>query len=503
MKTKIMIMALLAVALGGCSDFLEEKSQDEIRPSTVRDMEKLLEGEAYFDGSEGIIFNRGTDIFTDDVQCNALPDASQTLANLKEEDRWRFIWDRAMFNEDGGGQDVSFWEQPYERINRCNLILEYIDGMEGDMEKREHLKGEAYVLRGFYYLMLVNFFGMPYNFEDPAQHLGVPLKLDSGVTDDRLPRNNVAACYEQIEQDLLRGSELMARHASEQSLKLTRLNYLAGYALLSRMYLYMENWDKALAYADSVLAVRPGLLDLTSTTTGMVYSSDTPVEILWACLDGYTERATSMLYPYTPSEELALLYTQDAGDELDIRGDYNRVEGSWSGTSTLAPVFLKRGNIPYTGETWVAFVNKGTSPVTDNSYSGGVRTAEMYLNRAEALIHRYLSNGDMEDGEAALEALNTLRRHRFEAGYTDKQLSDFADGEALLGFCLRERRRELCAEGNHRWFDLRRQGMPSVTHVFVDDTGYETTYTLQECDSRYALPIPEDVIRKNTSLVQN
>ena len=42
MRSNVIIILLLW-GLTGCSDFLEEKSQSEIRPSTVRDMEKILE----------------------------------------------------------------------------------------------------------------------------------------------------------------------------------------------------------------------------------------------------------------------------------------------------------------------------------------------------------------------------------------------------------------------------------------------------------------------------
>lgn len=504
MKSKI-AMILLAASLWGCSEFLKETSQSEIRPSTVRDMEKLLEGEAYFSPEEGYLFNRATEIFTDDVQSNQLNDESSYTVT-KEEDRYRFAWDQSMFNESSGRQDITFWQYPYERINRCNLILECIDAMEGDEAEREHLKGEAYTLRGFYYLMLVNFFGMPYGQGDPAQNLGVPLKLDSGVTDDRLSRNTVAECYEQIEQDLLRGTELMRQNVEEQSLQITRLNYLTGCALLSRMYLYMENWENALRYADTVLAARSELLDLRATTTSCVYYTNSP-EVIWAGVETYSGYSTGEMYPYTPSMDLAAVYSLDVdGGVTDIRGDYNNVSAD-AFEITLTPIYLKRGRWwnteSYVYEYWLAAILKSsTVSVGGNFYNGGVRVAELYLNRAEVLARRYAETGNVEDGDAALETLNALRRHRFEAGYVDKRLSDFASGQELLDFCLRERRRELCAESNHRWFDIRRLGL-SVNHVYVDNNGYQTTFTLQSGDPRYALPIPEEVIRRNSNLIQN
>ena len=514
MKSRLFIILMAGVALG-CSDFLEETSQTEIRPSTVRDMEKILESEAYFSGEEGYIFNRGTDIFTDDVKSNVLDDGSSATVT-KENQRYRFAWDRTMFDEVGGGEDISFWSNPYERINRCNLVLEYINGMDGDEVERNHIRGEAYTLRGFYYFMLVNFFGLPYNYGDPTRNPGVPVKLDSGVTDDRLARNSVSECYEQIERDLLRGTAMMKANKDAQSIKLTRLNYLAGYALLSRMYLYMEDWEKAILYADSVLLVQSDLLDLKSTTTSCVYYSTSPDEILWAGQEAYTSNSNYSLgevYPFTVSDELVSVYVRDNDGITDIRGDYNNVITIYYSESTITPVFLKRGQLwDYVsasyGNFWVAAVLKGNvvatvAGTTTNMYNGGVRTAEMYLNRAEAAIHRYIETNNQTYATAALADLNVLRRNRFEEGYVDKELSDFTTGEELLEFCLRERRRELCGEGNHRWFDLRRSGMPQINHVYVDNNGYETIYTLQEEDPRYALPIPEEVLSRNSNLTQN
>ena len=46
-------------------------------------------------------------------------------------------------------------------------------------------------------------------------------------------------------------------------------------------------------------------------------------------------------------------------------------------------------------------------------------------------------------------------------------------------------------------------GMPQITHVYVDNSGYETTFTLLREDPRYALPIPEGIIRRNSNLTQN
>ena len=96
----------------------------------------------------------------------------------------------------------------------------------------------------------MNLFSLPYTYGDPTKNPGVPLKLRSGVTEEKPSRGTVAGVYEQIEKDLSEGARLML--ANPQNLTLYRMNGTAAYGLLSRAYLYMGKWDKCIEYADSV-----------------------------------------------------------------------------------------------------------------------------------------------------------------------------------------------------------------------------------------------------------
>ena len=491
---KKVITALVVLGLCGCNDFLEETSQNQVRPSSISDMEKIIEGEAYFDKTEGRIFSYGTEFMTDDLQCNEEQFNSGQDA-VKELWRRMFCFDITMFDE--GNEDekenVDYWYVPYECIKGCNIALDYLDDMTGDDEKREYLRGEALALRGYYYLNLVNFFSLPYNYGEPTQNMGVPLKLTSGITEEKLNRGTVAQVYEQIEKDLSEGARLMRQYPRE--LVFTRMNGLAAYALLSRMYLYMEQWDKAIQYADSVLNVKNDLLDLNQTLSGSVWDNVTSDEIIWACYMSETAVYAEHLFfsslyktAWTPSNELVNVFGLDVDAGTDIRANLNN-----------ANAYLMKGSKAGISETWVAGVKKSRT----YSYGAGVRTAEVYLNRAEAYIRQYVETNDATTGQKGLDDLNILRRHRFTTDYVDKKLSQFATPEELLDFCLRERRRELCHEGNFRWFDLRRTGMPRIDHEFFYVETEKFNYTLEEEDPRYALPLPQTVLQKNNNLRQN
>ena len=68
------------------------------------------------------MFNFGTDVLSDNIKCNAVDDDRN---ERKKQQAPRFRWERDMFDESCGYEDLSFWKVPYERIKGCNLVIEY------------------------------------------------------------------------------------------------------------------------------------------------------------------------------------------------------------------------------------------------------------------------------------------------------------------------------------------------------------------------------------------
>lgn len=488
MKTRLFITYWVGILLlTGCSDFLEEDSQGQVRPESVSDMEKILIGDGYFNAADGWVFNKGTDFLTDNYKC---ADEKKQNTSLKEVWRWFFTWDPLMFNKAGGGENIQFWYAPYKRIKGCNVVLDYLDAMEGDHKKREYLRGEARALRGFYYLQLVNFFGMPFNSGDADKNLAVPLKLTSRVQDKGLGRNTVGEIYAQIETDLITGLASM-EESGFTTRDEERLRPRSVRALLSRMYLYEERWDKVVQYANESLEEQSELLHLAEVDSAtMVYDT---LEVLWKAPVQTVAESNMYMMPFIVSDEMVNLYQEGAGEDsvYDIRGDYQ-------GDRINAYIELGKNNEEGEADPWAAHFRK----CAIFEVGGGIRVAEVYLNRAEACIRQYAEKGDVAMGQLGLEDLNTLRRARFHGKYVDKTMEDFGDAQALLDFCLRERRRELCGECNHRWFDLRRLGMPRIEHEFFNrgEKDNAQVFVLEEEDPRYVLPVPEKILENNTDL---
>ena len=124
-----------------------------------------------------------------------------------------------------------------------------------------------------------------------------------------------------------------------------------------------------------------------------------------------------------------------------------------------------------------------------------LRLSEAYLNYAEAEAR---IGGDGITN--AIERLTELRENRYDDG-GDYEVEDY-NQEELIEFIKEERRRELCFEG-HRWFDLRRWGMPAIKHVWHESEKVSHEYILEEKDLMYTIPIPDEALQENAQLVQN
>lgn len=461
------------LALQSCGDFLEEVSQDEFEPKTTEAFRELLNGEGYnFTNS----VNPLTYMMDDDVE-SVSTSFWDDIHRIQQE---LYTWqpDFYSFQDEEGtytSSNKDVYKNLYELIMACNIVNEYIDGSQGTDADKAIVRAEALSLRAFYYLQLVNLYAYPYNDKDhdPSTALGVPLVLASEVFDEGEPRSTVKKVYDQIAADIEQACDLFGQDKTNRGV--FRISYTAAHLLASRIYLYMENWDKVIEHATYALETAPELADLNNYTidntynpTNGVISRNFPETIF---LGGYRAISGSYGLMGTPFNVSSDLFNSYADNDLRI-GTYLMEAASY---------------LPYN-----YMLLKSSS---EQEYAW--RTSELYLNRAEAYIELY-KDGDQEAGQNAVNDLNTLLSKR----YRDYEPLTLKSADELQELYREERRKELCFEG-FRWFDLRRYGMPQLEHILIDQSGNSTRYILKEKDPSYVLPLPDNALEHNSNLIQN
>lgn len=509
MKRIIYIFATAAtlITTTACGDFLEPNSTSEFVPEDAVSLNELLLGVAYQrNDMEG--FNIFLNLLEDDIE--AAP--YQTATDGFDANKYlaAFTWQPDMFKmmEEANSGHINMYESYYKVILGVNAVIDYLPKVNDTQDNINKVKAQAYALRGFYYFNLVNIFGQPYNSDSTA--LGVPLKLQSGIepSDDYLKRKTVAEVYAQILSDLHTAEEAyMDLPQSEQWSDNYRTSLPMVQLMLSRTYLYMENWRKAAEYAKMVMDdKRFKLIDLAQEP---IEGANDKGELVRVYLNMPTYNCSETIWPYgsitdmfkwtydyanstnTINNQKMHAYFQASQELLDSYLD-------WDLRLTHYIVQAPNGN---GGMMNMAFgkVNIGTTYYLPTAQTGTfgrcLRLSEAYLNYAEAMA---MLGGSGDDEAAA--AINALREKRFFE--EDFEEETFKSNAELVQFIREERRRELCFEG-HRWFDLRRWGMPAITHTWHNDKTSSSTYTLQEGDLLYTVPIPDEALQSNSSLVQN
>lgn len=502
----LLLLSIICITQISCEDFLDESSQDEIRPSTTEDLRQLLLGEGYQLDAFCLPY---LDLLTDDVSCYGDQNNEQ-LTGLLQKAKAAFTWQPDMYFQIAkeGALNCNSWKFYYSKIKGCNVVLDQLENVEGSEENKSDLKGQALALRSYYYFMLVNLYGQPYNNEniDISKSLGVPLILSSEVEDKFPVRNTIKEVYDQILTDLSIATPLLEKYTVEKSVH--KVSALFAYMLYSRIYMIMEDWDSVLKYSNLIIDKKSTLMNLSELYQydqtvdwkdqykNSVYSIAMSDEIIWAYSRAgeqevfYTTPPMGYKPVYGASHELMNLY--ESGDGWFTQGDLRKkyyYEGFLIGFTPDWQIIMgyKCGNKSYRQNS--ASPNKG------------MRVAEAYLNRAEANIRLSIKNGTEDNLLKALQDLNHLRSYRYDTSSSPYTNVEITNAEELLKFCKEERRRELAYE-DIRWFDLRRYGMPEIKHTLIINNE-EEEYILMERDNRYVLPIPEEIIERNTSLVQN
>ena len=507
MKLKYLIYTITLTSLTACGDFLEPKSQSKYIPKDANALQEMLIGEAYpQQGSTE--FLTYLEILADDIDQNQVEgyEFPENEQGKMETFEVLYSWQPNMFEmqQKLGQEPSNTWGNLYEYILGANAALDYIDEVSGTEAEKNYIKAQSYALRAFFYYMLVNQYGLPYNYN--KESLGVPLKIDSKMRDEGevlMKRNTVEEVYLQIVADLNEAERLFQTLPAAQQYEPNYLVSLPMVQLLkSRVALYMENWKEAKTYAEKVIkdwnfSLRD-LNTIPAPEAGMkepyyTFNTYDSPEVIWSYgtirdltneYEGYIEKKGSNnkdnRRKFKAADELINSFL-----EGDLRKDrYITREIQYNEdvpeNSTFYDTYLPYGKY----KTLRSVPTSGSSDYFALSF----RVAEAYLNYAEAAAM------SQAEGEA-ITTMNALLEKRYDKG----NIPSFSglSGDDLIAKIREERRKELCYEGQ-RWFDLRRYGMPSIQHKWEGKI-----YTLTKNDPSYVLPIPPNVLQRNLLLEQN
>ena len=167
------ILLVTMISLSSCNDFLEESSQDEVIPSSIEDLDQLLAYEGY--PRSAISLMPYLFLLDDDVE--QYMTTSTNTQNQTEVFSYIYLWggrgssdNTTMFDDckeimpkANRKIELDSYKAFYKLIAGCNVVLDLIDEVTGEENIKTRVKGEALVLRSFYYFNLINLYAYPYN----------------------------------------------------------------------------------------------------------------------------------------------------------------------------------------------------------------------------------------------------------------------------------------------------------------------------------------------------
>ena len=472
---KIAILALVAGGFTSCDDELDQLPFDEFATDNA-----FITAQDFENGIRGVYRNLAFGNLYGGSDAGGMLDAPDILTdNVTFAQRGRGTR-RVLHNFQYGASDEpmnGLYQRAYQMIYRANLLLSYADAYEGT--NKANIVAEAKALRALGHFNMVTFFGkIPTQAGDANGSLGVAYVTDPDPFIEPA-RETVGEVYGKIVSDLTD-----AAAGINQTNDVGRLNRDGVNILLSRVYLYMGEWQKAANAANAVsasVADRDNVVGVweDSTQDGLVFYIPNALPTIGQSIGvTWSQGSQNNLIPeYVVSFEFYNLFADD-----DIR----------KAAYTMEAMNQPPGGTPlHFNAIKKLYGREGQS-------NGQVdmkilRAAEAQMNKAEALFNL----GQETPARTALDAVRSERYESFAGGET---------GTALRDAIRLERRLEFAFE-SQRYFDLKRWGLPverSNAGDLADGSGQASdVLSLSVGNNKFQLPMAQTSMDKNPNLVQN
>lgn len=476
-KLKILLSTIIVLcSVTSCEDLLEEKTYTALQPSDF--FNTLEDAEITLNSIYGEL--RYSDITRDAVTlqevCTDIHlERSGGIFTFNEPIE-EFVWTSShqwLRND---------WERRYRGIFKANVVLDNLDPITGDEERKAEIRAEAVFLRAFNYYLLYDKFGP------------VPL-VTTSVTEvtDRPARATEQEMIDFMVTEFRQAADVLPLTPPRD--QYGRPTKGAALTALMKLYMMVRDWENAASTAQEVMDLGVYDLFIEGNRTELFspenqrdnefifvsVMSDTPNNTTG---DGWLSHVVPRGYQwkYPPRQIFAA--------EYKIRSAF--LETFEPGDERFDAFLLEFVNAD--GETIVLGEDNARSlkfpeyPNQDASRSSDdfpfFRYADVLLSRSEALNEL---NGLNQ------ESVDLLNMVRDAAGVRTFAVSDFSSAQEFKEFLLAERGREFHTEA------LRRQDM--IRHGVFVEQARERGKPAQDFHVRYPIPITE--IERNPNLVQN
>lgn len=440
---KIQYILLTAISLStvSCSDFLDQKPDNYISDAAV--IQTLSSAKAALNGAYH-------DLASSSYYGGQYFDAGVNLAadNVTWTGSLNYYYDFDTHQYSAENQLLSYaWYAIYATVNQTNQVIDKVTVLnDGSESERRRIIAEATVIRSLAFFDLARTWG---NIPVVKQATSSPTQFDG------VKQTKAKDVYQLVVDDVL----AIYNDLSESSDRV-HVTRSAADAFLARVYLYLEQWDKAEQYASKVIDNGNYAL---GTIQDLIDNKET-AESIWEL--AYSSSFTNQQSTYWRSP--------DQGGRHE-----------WGPSKELVQLLAD----PTVGGDRKAFYQDFSSAQVPDYFVGTLyhrstldddviifRLAEQYLIRAEARANQQNVSGALSD-------LNIIRCRA-----NISEIVDVASTQELLNLIADERRVELALEP-HRWFDLIRTGKAESV------LGIKTYQTI--------FPIPYNDIQADKDLVQN
>lgn len=330
-----------------------------------------------------------------------------------------------------------YWIGQWQAVNRANQVITNVPAIEMDATLKNRLIAEAKMLRAYFYFNLVRIYG------------GVPI-FDGLQQNYNIPRNSTDEVYNFIIADLTAAAEVLP--TSYPASDLGRVTKGAALGLLSKVYLYKKDWQKAYDTSSQVMglgyALDPDFNHLFRPDGE--FGSESVFEVNCQCTSEYGGSQYAEVQGvrnqfgwgfFTPTAAL-----ENAFEPGDIRKELTILR---EGETTPEGDLIHKGD-PQAGNVWNQKVYVPVALNNSACGSGSVQNIRI-LRFAEVLLINAEAANELGNTATAVTNLNKVRNR---AALPNTAAASQADLRTAI---WHERRVELALEGD-RFVDLVRTG---------------------------------------------